>query len=90
MMLPPSAFMTSMAALFFGLAVVLIRANAIFLPLGDHSGPWSSELVGVLFCVSCVRLLPSAFIVKIAATAASSWTIGPNARSKAIFLPSGE
>ena len=51
----PSAFMISIAPLFLGLAVVLVRTNAIFVPSGDHCG-WLSAVL-VLFCVSCVRWL---------------------------------
>ena len=65
-MLLPSAFMISIAPLFLGLAVVLVRTNAILVPSGDHCGWLSAVLVAVVFWVSCVRWLPSAFIVKMA------------------------
>src|SRR5712691_9461587 len=85
----PSAFIAKIAPLFFGAAVSLRRWKAIFVPPGDQVGLWSSVDVGVFFWVSWVSRLELAFMVKMAATAAMLFLIGPNARSNAILAPDG-
>jgi hypothetical protein len=48
-MFVPSASMISIAPFSFGLAALLVRTNAIFVPSGDHCGWRSSVLVAGLF-----------------------------------------